>query len=470
MVERDLSRNAQQTAQPKVLIIGAGPAGVRCAETLVGAGVRPTVIDEGQRDGGQIYRRQPEGFTRSYRTLYGTEAARAEAIHRCFDDLRGRIEYLPGALAWNVAHSHVYVLRQLRQLELAFDALILCTGATDRLLPVKGWNLAGTFSLGGAQVALKSQACAIGKAVVFLGTGPLLYLVASQYLQAGARVAAVLDVSPWSARLAALPALLAAPATLLKGLRLTAAPRRAGVPVYTGVQPLEILGAEPEGVHGVAFRDARGRRLTIECDAVALGLHLRPETQLADLAGCEFRFDADTRQWIPRVDPDGRSSVPGVYVAGDGSRVLGAAAAEVAGRLAAMAVLEDLRLHVAGSDRAALRKARARLIRFASGLSKAFPWPAQHVSGLTDDTVICRCESVTVGELRQIVQGTEAREVNRAKAFSRVGMGRCQGRYCGHAAAEVIADAARLPLEQIGRLRAQAPVKPMPVAVLREDA
>lgn len=470
MVKCDLISDAQQTAQPKVLIIGAGPAGVRCAETLVAAGVKPTVIDEGRRDGGQIYRRQPEGFTRSYRTLYGTEAARAEAIHRCFDDLRGRIEYLPEALAWNVAGSRLYVLRELRQHELPFDALMLCTGATDRLLPVKGWNLAGTFSLGGAQVALKSQACAIGKTVVFLGTGPLLYLVASQYLKAGARVAAVLDLSPRSARLAALPGLLAAPTTLLKGLRLTAALRRAGIPVHTGVQPSEILGSAPEGVRGIAFRDARGRRRTIECDAVALGLHLRPEAQLADLAGCEFRFEPDTRQWVPRVDTDGRSSVPGVYLAGDGTRVLGAAAAEVAGRLAAIALLEDLRLRAPLSERAALRKTRARLIRFARGLSKAFPWPAQYVSALTDDTVICRCESVTVGELRRIVQGTEAREVNRAKAFSRVGMGRCQGRYCGHAAAEVIADAARVPLEQVGRLRAQAPVKPIPITASQESA
>lgn len=470
MVEHDVTSPARETAQPKILIVGAGPAGVRCAATLVAAGVRPTVIDEGRRDGGQIYRRQPEGFRRSYRTLYGTEAARAEAIHHCFDDLRGRIEYLPEALAWNVAHTHLYVLQELRQLELAFDALVLCTGATDRLLPVKGWNLAGTFSLGGAQVALKSQACAIGKAVVFLGTGPLLYLVASQYLKAGARVAAVLDLSSWSTRLAALPGLLAAPTTLLEGLRLTAALRRAGVPMYSGVQPLEILGTASAGVHGVTFKDARGERLTIDCDAVALGLHLRPETQLADLAGCEFRFDADTRQWVPRVDPDGRSSVSGVYLAGDGARVLGAAAAEVAGRLAGIAVLEDMRLRAPQSERAALRKRRSRLIRFARGLARAFPWPAQHVCSLPDETVICRCESVTVGELRQIVRGTEAHEVNRAKAFSRVGMGRCQGRYCGHAAAEVIADATHVPIEQVGRLRAQAPVKPMPIAAAQEDA
>jgi bacterioferritin-associated ferredoxin len=88
---------------------------------------------------------------------------------------------------------------------------------------------------------------------------------------------------------------------------------------------------------------------------------------------------------------------------------------------------------------------------------------------LPDDAIVCRCESVTAGELRSIVETTGACEANRAKAFSRVGMGRCQGRYCGHAAAEIIAHAASVPIEQVGRLRGQAPVKPLPIALVEDD-
>ena len=496
-------------AGPRVIIVGAGPAGIRCAETLVAAGVRPVVIDEGSRDGGQIYRRQPEAFTRSYATLYGTEAARAQAIHRTFDVLRSQIDYRPETLAWNVADGHLYTVRGSRQAAVPFDALALCTGATDRLMPVKGWNFAGTYSLGGTQVALKAQACSIGKRVVFVGTGALLYLVAAQYLKAGAGVAAVLDTSLWSRRISALPKLLANPKALWNGVALTRALRRGGVPVHTGIEPVEIAGTAEAGVTGFAFKDAGGQIHRIACDAVALGYHLRPETQLADLARCEFHFDADTRQWLPRADADGRTSVRGVYLAGDGACVLGANAAESAGRLAALAVLKDV-AHLASpaarqdaSQRAALPDAEsargqraqaeyavrasaelaqtsnptreremhelraelARLRRFAQGLSHAFPWPAQQAAHLTDDTIVCRCESVTVGELRRVVLQAGARESNRAKAFSRVGMGRCQGRYCGHAAAEVIAHAANVSLEDVGRLRGQAPVKPLPIAV-----
>jgi NADPH-dependent 2,4-dienoyl-CoA reductase/sulfur reductase-like enzyme len=153
----------------KVVVIGAGPAGVRAAQTLVAAGLRPVVVDEGRRDGGQIYRRQPEGFKRSYETLYGTEAARAATLHHDFDALRTHIDYVPDTLVWNVTPKSVHLVSGSHYQELAFDTLIVCSGATDRLMPVPGWHLAGAYSLGGAQVALKSQGCAIGARTVMMG-------------------------------------------------------------------------------------------------------------------------------------------------------------------------------------------------------------------------------------------------------------------------------------------------------------
>ncbi|WP_198117921.1 FAD/NAD(P)-dependent oxidoreductase [Massilia rhizosphaerae] len=455
-------------AQPRIIIVGAGPAGVRCAETLVAAGLRPTVVDENRRDGGQIYRRQPDNFTRPYAKLYGTEAGRAQSLHESFDALRDQIDYLPETLAWNIFGRRLHVTDQRRSRALPYDALVICSGATDRLMPIKGWQYAGTYSLGASQIALKAQACAIGRKVVFLGTGPLLYLVASQYVKAGANVAAVLDTSPFLRRVAALPKLLARPAALRNGMALVGALKRAGVPVLTGITPVEIKGAADIGVQEVVFQDAAGRTRTLECDAVAMGYHLRPETQLADLARCAFRFDPETRQWLPELGEDGRTSVPGVYLAGDGVRVLGADAAEIGGRLAALAVLQDVGLPVANGELQRLRAEQARMDRFRQGLAQAFPWPAQQAAQLPDDAIVCRCEAITAGELRRVVGDMGAQEANRAKAFSRVGMGRCQGRYCGHAGAEVIAHAAGVPLEQVGRLRGQAPVKPLSIAVREE--
>lgn len=462
MVESDVS--------PKVIVVGAGPAGTRCAETLVAHGIRPTIIDENKRSGGQIYRRQPDNFTRSYVALYGAEAGNAESAHKSFDALLEHVDYLPDTSIWNISDKQVYSVSDSGQAVLPFDSIILCTGATDRMMPLNGWNFAGTYSLGGAQIALKAQACSIGRRVVFVGTGPLLYLVAAQYVKAGASVAAVLDTSPWIARVLASPKLMAQPAALWNGVKLTVALRLAKVPIYTGVEPLEIQGTGEGGVSGISFTDKGGRRKTIECDAVAMGYHVRPETQLADLARCEFRFDEGTRQWLPRVDSDGRSSVEGVYLAGDGVRVLGAAAAETSGKLAALALLQDLDFSPSAKLIKSLRSRLRLLQRFAQGLSQAFPWPVGHVEKLADDTILCRCEAVSVGDLRRSLLETSATESNRAKAFSRVGMGRCQGRYCGNAVAEIIAESVQLPIEQAGRLRGQAPVKPLAIGSAKDSA
>jgi len=452
---------------PRVVVVGAGPAGVRAAQALVEAGVQPIVVDEGRRDGGQIYRRQPDGFQRSAATLYGSEAAKAQALHRDFDALREQVDYRSETLAWNLTAGRLHTVHAASgtTAELGFDALVVCAGATDRLMPVPGWQHAGCYSLGAAQIALKAQACAIGSRVVFMGSGPLLYLVAAQYVKAGARVEAVLDTAPAVPGWAALRGLLRRPRLLLRGLALRAALRRAGVSVLNAVTPLRIEGTPNDGVSAVVLRDARGAERTFACDAVGLGWHLRAESQLADLAGCDFAFEAASRQWLPRIDDCGRSSVPGVYLAGDGARILGADGAEAAGRLAALAALDDLK-HARGqtlftAEHSRLQRTLATMDGFRAGLVQAFPWPHAHAAALPNDAIVCRCEAVTAGELRRSVLDLGSQELNRAKAFSRVGMGRCQGRYCGHAAAEVVAAAASLPVEQVGRLRGQAPVKPV---------
>jgi len=450
---------------PRVIVVGTGPAGVRAAQALVQAGLRPVVVEENARDGGQIYRRQPLGFKRPYTKLYGSEAAKAQALHRDFEALRPHLELHTDTLAWNLTAGELHVVREGQPQTLPFDALLVCSGATDRLMPVPGWDQAGCYSLGAAQIALKAQACAIGRQVVFMGSGPLLYLVASQYQQAGARVAAVLDTAPARKSWAALRGLLARPRLALRGLALMQGLRRAGVPLLQGVSPLRIEGDAALGVQAVVIKDARGASHRFECDAVGLGWHLRAEAQLADLGGCQFDFEPLSRQWLPRIDSDGRSSQAGLYLAGDGVRILGADGAEAAGRLAALAALADLG-HAQGqalhaSEAPALRQTLARMDRFRAGLAQAFPWPHAQAASLPDEAVVCRCEGITAGTLRHCVSELDSHELNRAKAFSRVGMGRCQGRFCGHAAAEVVASQCGLPIEQVGRLRSQAPVKPL---------
>jgi NAD(P)H-nitrite reductase large subunit len=238
--------------------------------------------------------------------------------------------------------------------------------------------------------------------------------------------------------------------------------RRAGVILDHGVTLRAFEGTS--GVEAVRFRDRRGNEVTLPCDAVAFGFGLKPETQLADLAGVPLEYDPVFRQWLPRADVDGRCG-GGIYLAGDGATVGGAQAAALTGALAACAVLEDYKIAVTGIDRPRARRQVARLRRFQRGLAGAFAWPANTIGSLDDSVTVCRCEGISAGELRASIRAEFGpSEVNRLKAITRCGMGRCQGRFCALAGAELTAHELSVPLQQVGRLRGQPPVKPLPLS------
>ncbi|NWE42311.1 FAD-dependent oxidoreductase [Pseudomonas yamanorum] len=440
-----------------VVIVGAGPAGITAARTLLDHGVTPVLVDESLRGGGQIYRRQPANFQRSPKQLYGFEAGKATALHRTMDELATLIDYRPETLVWNAENGRLDMLNNGHAESLEYAQIIVATGATDRILPVPGWTLPGVYSLGAAQIALKYQGCAIGERVAFCGSGPLLYLVAYQYAKAGAKVVAVLDSAPFSAQCRALPALLGQPATLAKGLYYRAWLTAHGIPVHQGATLSHIDGEQR--VTGIHWDQQR-----IACDAVAFAHALRSETQLADLLGCEFAWNPLNRAWLPQRDSAGRSSVAGVYLAGDGAGIMGADAAQMAGERAALALLEDTGVAIDQRRGPALEQQLAGIQRFRHGLETAFPFPENWAAKAPDELILCRCEEVSVGEVRAVVDEGHW-EVNRVKAHCRVGMGRCQGRMCGLAAAEIIAERSGRSIENVGRLRGQAPIKPLPFGV-----
>jgi NADPH-dependent 2,4-dienoyl-CoA reductase/sulfur reductase-like enzyme len=447
----------------RILIVGGGPAGLRAAELLADAGCAPILVDEAPRVGGQIYRQPPRvpGFVRSAKDLYGASADRAKDLFVAFDRIRHRIDYRPGSLVYDIVDNRAIVASDGKSQEIAFDALILATGATDRIIPAPGWTLPGVYTLGGAQIALKHQGCTIGTHVAFVGAGPLLLLTAYQYARAGVVPAALVLPSRYRSFLSAGLRLAHAPKAMLLGLVWLLGLRRRRVPILFANRLTEVHGTD--AVTGITVaRDGRARR--IACDAVAIGYGLQSETQLADLAGLPFVFDPARRQWLPEADSLGRAR-KAVYLAGDGAGMLGAEAAEARGRLAAHALLTDFEVpHAYGPERDL--KIVAGAARTQSALRAVFDVPADCITAVPDETILCRCEQVTAGEFRAIAGLMGARELNRAKAYSRLSMGRCQGRFCGAAAAEILSATLGVSLDSVGRLRGQPPIKPVPIATL----
>lgn len=443
----------------RIVIVGAGPAGLAAARTLVEAGLRPIVLEESPLAGGQGTRRLSPMTAPHRPALFG---ASAEAIARredAEDAVLRQCDFRTGTLAWACHDNRLELLGPDGFDSLTYTHLVIAVGATDRLMPMTGWTLPGVFTLGGAQVALKRHASFIGQKVVFAGSSPLLYLAAAQYLRLGHRDLTVLDTTPASGKARAFPAMLRhEPRTALQGLSLIAELRRGGVTLRSGVRLDRIEG--DSRVQRLRYTTARGRDMTAEADAVALGHGLRAETQLAELAGATFAFDLDFRQWFPRTDDMGRAGER-LWLAGDSARIGGADAADAAGRLAAQSLLESLGR---AADARQVQRNTRRLRKqhgFQRAMTDAFRWPAKQAASLADDVLICRCERVTAGEIRAALDTPSGPiEVNRVKSITRCGMGRCQGRFCGPALGEIVASATGEPP---GRLRTQAPIRPIPL-------
>lgn len=452
-------------AHHELVVIGAGPAGMASAALVAEQGASVLLLDEQPRPGGQVYR-GVDTQAAADRSILGEDYYRGSELT---DRLRASsVEYAPCATVWHVSPDlEIGVTMQDRAHLLTADQIIIANGAQERPFPVQGWTLPGVMTVGAAQILLKASGVILPN-VVFVGTGPLLYLTAQQYLRAGAKVEAILDTTPrsniWRA-LPALPSAMAQAGSLFKGLRWLWEIRASGTRFVKGVEDFRIDGTDE--VVAIEFL-AAGQWDRIEASTALLHQGVAPNANLAMAAGCKHAWSESQSCWHAQTDDWGLSTVDGIAIAGDGAGISGAHVAEDTGRLAALGALCRLgRLDATRRDMHAvpLRKSLSRqtgLRKFLDALYRPAP---QFRIPQNAATIVCRCEEVTAGNVKDAVdQG--CRSLNHLKSFTRAGMGPCQGRFCGLTISEMMADKLSCPVQEVGAARTRLPVKPLEIGQL----
>ncbi len=448
-----------------LVVIGAGPAGLSAALTGAELGLRTLLLDEQARAGGQIYR-NVAAVTPTAARLLGADYLHGRGL---VQRLAGAgVEARQGALAWNVDRDlTVTVLQEGRTLQARAKQLIAAAGAIERASPLPGWTLPGVMNAGAAQIALKSSGAVPSGRVVLAGAGPLLLLVAVQLLDAGAEVAGLVETAParnrWDA-LPHLPAALGAPSYLAKGMRMIRQLRKARVPWYAAATAPRVEGSD--FAEALSFT-ADGRQHRLAADVVLLHHGVVPNTQISRLLRAAHDWDAAQLAWRPRVDAFGETSHRGLRIAGDAASIAGALAAEPSGALAALGAAQAIgRITEAQRDARALplqrqSAAQLRIRPFLDALYRPPSWLLQPA----DDTIVCRCEEVTAGRIREMAR-LGCQGPNQTKFFSRCGMGPCQGRMCGIAVTQILAAELGKRPEEVGAYRIRAPLKPVPIAAI----
>jgi NADPH-dependent 2,4-dienoyl-CoA reductase/sulfur reductase-like enzyme len=453
----------------QIAIVGAGPAGLAAAAEAVACGAQVSLIDDNRQAGGQYFRQLSGAFRITAKTVFDKERARAESLLGIIR--HSAVHYMPETTVWSIDEERIVSFAGPRGAgRLAAGCIILCTGAHDRPVPFPGWTLPGVITAGGLQNLVKEQRMLPGPRAVVAGNGPLTLVAAASLLRGGARVAEVLEAAPLGRRLLPLlPALAASPKILRLAVLYRALLLRRGVRLTTGATVIEALGKDqlravrvaPIGADGAIAHD---RARMIETDVLVTGFGLCTSAELFHLLGCRLDHDPRRGGWLPRRDADLETSRPRVFAAGDGAGIGGFEFAVLEGGIAGLAAAWRLGLPITSAQRereARMRERLARMSRFREGLEALYRPPFDFLRLITPQTLICRCEEVTAAMLTPAAGSAFA-----LKGATRIGMGRCQGRFCQSTLAALIAARDGCPLDAVSLPRPRPPARPVRIGEL----
>jgi NADPH-dependent 2,4-dienoyl-CoA reductase/sulfur reductase-like enzyme len=461
----------------EVAVIGGGPAGLSAAIVAAEMGAHVLVIDENLQAGGQIYRQIPPTFQVSHAAGFGDDYADGQALLKQVGKLSDRITIWNDALLWSVFDNRQLAIARGDDLVLLdATAIVAATGASERPVPVPGWTLPGVMTAGGAQVFIKSQRVRPGQRVLLAGSGPLQLVVANQMLDVGMQVVAVAETASTRSAWQYFPDLMRQPGLIRQGLKYIRRLKRAGVQMLNS-HVLQAIEGDQEARRAVLGKvDSRCRLIpsytrAFDVDTVCMGYGLIPTVWLTSMLGCRHIYNPMIGGWVPYCDENLQTDQSGVFVAGDGAGIAGVLVARKEGMIAGLYATAHAGLittEQAAKAAQAVRRPLNSLRKFRRAMDDLYQIYPDLYANISDETIVCRCEGTTAGEIRNAIrQGTM--NLNDIKKRTRTGMGYCQGTNCTPVLAAILVREFGAKPEEIKMMTTRPPARPIPLSLLTVD-
>lgn len=440
------------------IVIGAGPAGITCASAICGAGLDVLLLDEQPHLGGQIYK-SIETASNKCLQLLGEDYRSGQKLIRRFH--QEKVSYVPGATVWQVEpDGHVYYSKEGASHQVSGKFIVAATGAMERPVPFPGWTLPGVMGAGGANNLFKDAGLLPKGNVILAGSGPLLYLEAVHLIDMGARIRAILETThrlPNLSSIFHLPGAARRIDVLKKGLSMLHSIKKAGIEHHKSITGLTAKG---EGSLTSVQAKKGEQQLHFDADLLLTHFGVIPNTTVFRQTGCRHKWNPVQRYWYPECDKWGRTSHNTIFAAGDGEFVQGAVAAALKGEIVALAIAADMGIIHEDEQNRCFDHLNKQLDkeRYPRPFIDAMYAPEPDLYQCDPETVVCRCEGITLGQVQAIID-EGCIDPNEIKALLRSGMGVCQGRMCGSILNEIISQRSGIDIQKIGVLNIRPPLK-----------
>lgn len=448
-----------------IVIIGSGPAGMTAALEAVKHGLKVLVLDRKAEPGGQIFCNVGQASEKALESM-GKDYSRGLQLVKDFKASEAKL--MSEADVWHITPGRVYVSTRGESQVLMCKHILMATGAMERPAPIEGWDLPGVMGAGAADVLLKSSGMLPQGPVIICGNGPLILQSVQHFNKLNIPIAGVVLTGKSTNLLKSAlysPLALSRPLYMGRGLGM-------GLGLVTKNKfflNAKNLKIEKDNEFSLSFTSLANKKVKLQGKSIILHEGVVSEPRISYLAQCRHKWDQHQRYWHVDTDKWGQTSIAGISAAGDCSGVLGADASMEKGRLAALEIVRQLGFIDLKARDALGRNSLRQLRRYKAMqvfMDQVFR-PSMDSINISDETIICRCESLTAGELRKVISDG-CYSLDSLKAQSRSGMGACQGRNCALSAAELISNVHGIPMENLAPYRAQFPLVPLSLKELAE--